>query len=117
MFLKLLSYRQGSIEKGKPDKLSPCFYGSYEVIVRVGPVAYMLRLPEGARVHPTFHVSLLKRCPNPSIAPVHPSGEMAGTDSMREPTSILDRRLVQRKGKIVTEVLNKWNGEDVEEAS
>ena len=48
---------------GKKGKLSPRYVGPYEVLQRVGKVAYELRLPsELASVHPVFHVSMLKKC-------------------------------------------------------
>lgn len=65
VFLKLQSYRQVSIENRRSAKLSPRFFCPYEIIARVGKVAYTLKLPEGTKVHPTFHASLLKRCLNP----------------------------------------------------
>ena len=40
--------------------LIPKSDGSFEVVKRVGEVAYMLKLPERLKSHPTFHVSFLK---------------------------------------------------------
>ena len=47
---------------GRKGKLSPRFIGSYEVIEKVGPMAYRLALlPELEKIHNVFHVSLLRR--------------------------------------------------------
>ena len=47
---------------GKKGKLSPWYMGHYEVVQRVGKVAYVLRQPsELALVHPVFHVSMIKK--------------------------------------------------------
>ena len=46
----------------KKGKLSPVFIGPYEVIEKVGPVAYRLALPlELEKIHNVFHVSMLRR--------------------------------------------------------
>ena len=48
---------------GKKGKLIPCYVGPYEILQRVGKVAYELKLPsELASVHSVFHVSMLKKC-------------------------------------------------------
>ncbi|GJX00762.1 putative reverse transcriptase domain-containing protein [Tanacetum coccineum] len=48
---------------GKKRKLAPRFVGPFEILKRIGPVAYRLRLPEElSSVHDRFHVSNLKKC-------------------------------------------------------
>nr|GFC33630.1 putative reverse transcriptase domain-containing protein [Tanacetum cinerariifolium] len=48
---------------GTKGKLAPRYVGPFEILERIGPVAYRLRLPgELSSVHDTFHVSNLKKC-------------------------------------------------------
>ncbi|GAU45110.1 hypothetical protein TSUD_183180 [Trifolium subterraneum] len=61
VFVKLRAHRQQSIVSRINAKLSAKYYGPYPVTGRVGAVAYQLKLPEGSRVHPVFHASLLKK--------------------------------------------------------
>ena len=47
---------------GKHRKLSLRFIGPYEILKRIGPVAYRLALPpELSQIHNVFHVSMLRR--------------------------------------------------------
>ncbi|GKD20411.1 putative reverse transcriptase domain-containing protein [Tanacetum coccineum] len=54
---------KGVVHFGKKGKLAPRFVGPFEIVEKVGPVAYKLRLPEELNgVHDTFNVSNLKKC-------------------------------------------------------
>ncbi|GJU61351.1 putative reverse transcriptase domain-containing protein [Tanacetum coccineum] len=54
---------KGVVRFGKKGKLAPRFVGPFEIIEKVGPMAYWLDLPEELNgVHDTFHVSNLKKC-------------------------------------------------------
>ena len=61
VFLKVSSWKK-VMRFGKKGKLSPRFIGSYEVIEKVGLVAYRLSLPPDLeKIHNVFHVSMLRR--------------------------------------------------------
>ncbi|GKC44789.1 putative reverse transcriptase domain-containing protein [Tanacetum coccineum] len=54
---------KGVVRFGKKGKLAPRFVGPFEILKRIGHVAYRLRLPEElSSVHDRFHVSNLKKC-------------------------------------------------------
>ena len=61
VFLKVSPWKK-VMRFGKKGKLNPRFIGPYEVIEKVGPVAYKLALPsELEKIHSVFHVSMLRR--------------------------------------------------------
>ncbi|GJT11725.1 putative reverse transcriptase domain-containing protein [Tanacetum coccineum] len=54
---------KGVMQFGKKGKLVPRYVGPFEILERIGPVAYRLRLPNKlSEVHDTFYVSNLKKC-------------------------------------------------------
>ena len=67
VFLKVIPKR-GVVRFGKREKLSPRFMGSFEILERLGTVAYRLALPPSmSGVHEAFHVSMLRRyTPDPA---------------------------------------------------
>jgi len=60
VFLKVKTNRS-SLKLGSCAKLAARFCGPFEILERIGPVAYMLALPASMTVHNVFHVSLLKK--------------------------------------------------------
>lgn len=69
VFLKIQPYKLKKLTKKVNQKLSPRFYGPYEILQKLGAIAYKLKLPEDTRVHPIFHVSLLKKAVAPNVEP------------------------------------------------
>ena len=60
--------KRGVVRFGKRGKLSPRFIGPFEILERVGIVAYRFDLsPSMSVVHEVFHVSMLRRyTPDPA---------------------------------------------------
>jgi len=65
VFVKLQPYVQTTLSHRTNQKLGFKFFGQFKVLAKVGLVAYTLDLPPSA-VHPTFHVSQLKKAILPS---------------------------------------------------
>ena len=62
IFLRLQPYKQISMKQKKQNnKLSPRYYGSYQIMHKIGSIAYKLELPPTTKIHPVFHVSCLKK--------------------------------------------------------
>ena len=89
---------------------------------RIGVVAYRLLLPEGCQLHPTFHVSRLKKhigpaaVPNPKLPLLYEHGNI-----LIQPEALLERRLIPRvQGDISIPVVQwriKWLNLPVENAT
>ena len=60
--LKVSSWK-GLVRFGKRVKLSPRYVRPFEIVERIGPVAYKVKLSlELSELHDTFHLSNLKKC-------------------------------------------------------
>lgn len=61
VYLKMRPYRRKSLAHFYNEKLIPRYYGPFEIIAKVGPVAYRLKLLPESQIHPVFHVSQLRK--------------------------------------------------------
>ncbi|GKC15458.1 hypothetical protein Tco_1012240, partial [Tanacetum coccineum] len=88
------------------------YVGPFEILERIGLVAYRLRLPEElSSVHDTFHVSNLKKCLVDANLHV-PLDEIKVDKSLRfveEPVEIMDREIKKLKSKKIAIVKVRWN--------
>ncbi|GKC08999.1 putative reverse transcriptase domain-containing protein [Tanacetum coccineum] len=103
---------KGVVRFGKKGKLAPRFVGPFEIIERVGPVSYRLKLPqELSYVHDTFHVSNLKKyLVEPDVQV--PLDEIEIDENLRfveEPLEIVERDVKKLKRRIIPLVKVRWN--------
>jgi hypothetical protein len=61
VWLKLQPYVQTTVAPRANHKLSFKYFGPFEIEDKIGAAAFKLKLPSGSKVHPVFHVSLLKK--------------------------------------------------------
>ena len=119
VFLKVMPKR-GVIRFKKRGKLAPRYIGPFEILERVGTVAYRLTLPPSlSGVHEAFHVSMLRKY---TLNPAHVVdwGEITididGTFK-EGPVRILDNQDQVLQGKTVRLVKVLWRHRGVEEAT
>ncbi|GJS35810.1 putative reverse transcriptase domain-containing protein [Tanacetum coccineum] len=103
---------KGVVRFGKKGKLAPRYVGPFEIVERVGPVAYRLKLPqELSCVHDTFHVSNLKKCLAEPDVQV-PLDEIEIDENLRfveEPIEIVERDVKKLKRRRIPLVKVRWN--------
>nr|GEV31792.1 putative reverse transcriptase domain-containing protein [Tanacetum cinerariifolium] len=91
---------KGVVRFGKKGKLVPRYVGPFEIVERVGQVAYRLKLPqELSCIHDTFHVSKLKKCLAESDAQI-PLKEIKVDENLRfveEPIEIVEKDVKKLK--------------------
>jgi hypothetical protein len=91
-------------------KLAARYCGPFEILYKIGPIAYMLYLPASMRVHNVFHVSLLKKYvldPNHIIDWIMIWVENEG-DFRVEPVHIMERKFKVLGNKSVGMVKVQW---------
>nr|GFB70117.1 putative reverse transcriptase domain-containing protein [Tanacetum cinerariifolium] len=103
---------KGVVRFGKRGKLNPRYVGPFNVLERIGDVAYKLDLLEElSKVHNTFHVSNLKKCHADEPLAV-PLDELYFDDKLQfveEPVEIVDREVKRLKRSRIALVKIRWN--------
>lgn len=118
VLVKLQPYRESTLAKRLSSKLSRWFFGLFAVTTRIGWVAYKLDLPPNSRIHPTFHVSLLKSYHCNSAIPSYSLPELSVANwPLLLPMAILATRTITKNNSPVRQVLVQWTFSSPEDAT
>ncbi|KAJ9548848.1 hypothetical protein OSB04_021391 [Centaurea solstitialis] len=103
---------KGVIRFRKRGKLGPRFIGPFEIVARVGKVAYRLELPpELSQIHNTFHVSQLRKCLADESAhvPIDDIQVDERLNYVERPIAVLERKTKTLRNKEVGIVKVQWD--------
>ena len=108
-----------TLPQGLTPKFMTKFAGPFPVVKQVFDDAYKLTLPSEIKVHPAFHVSILKEYFKDSVRPerkqvLRPVPELVRNHEEYKVETILNKRKLQSRD---TEYLVKWRGYYVKEAT
>ncbi|KAL0555972.1 hypothetical protein IC582_004475 [Cucumis melo] len=119
VFLKVAPMK-GVLRFERRGKLSPRFVGPFEILERIGPVAYRLALPPSlSTVHDVFHVSMLRKyVPDPShVVDYEPLEIDENLSYVEQPVEVLAREVKTLRNKQIPLVKVLWRNHRVEEAT
>ena len=111
---------KGVIRFGKKGKLSPRYIGPFEIVERIGEVAYQLALPPGLSViHPVFHISMLKKYQQGGDYVIQWDSVLLDQNLTfeEEPITILDRKIRKLRSKEISSVKVQWKHSPLQKAT
>jgi hypothetical protein len=93
------------------QKLAARFYGPFRIVEKIGEVAYKLLLPDSSKIHPVFHVSLLKKAVGDyEVQGTLPKELEITAEEDHYPEQVIGSRLITKEGLTVPQSLIKWRG-------
>jgi len=114
VYVKLHPYRQHTVSRRLNMKLAAKFYGPYKIVGKMGKVAYQLELPQGSKVHPVFHVSLLRK----QWGSTNPASSTALPEVSQDIPELIPQAILDFKGQDnKREVLVHWRGHSPADAT
>ncbi|KAA0047905.1 retrotransposon protein, putative, Ty3-gypsy subclass [Cucumis melo var. makuwa] len=119
VFLKVAPMK-GVLRFERRGKLSPRFVGPFEILERIGPVAYRLVLPPSLlAVHDVFYVSMLRKyVPDPShVVDYEPLEINENLSYTEQPIEVLAREVKMLRNREIPLVKVLWRNHRVEEAT
>lgn len=119
VYLKLQPYKQTTVFNRPNQKLAVKYFGPYLITKRLGHVAYTLQLPPASRIHPTFHVSLLKRHHGPAPTTMDDSltnkYDSASEAPPKLPAVVQEVRTMKKQNAAQVQWLVRWSQSPPEE--
>ncbi|XP_066344467.1 uncharacterized protein [Miscanthus floridulus] len=88
------------------SKLGPRFFGPYQIVERLGAVAYRQRLPPKARIHDVFHVALLKKYEGDPLEAIVPLPSTLHGRVIPTPAAVVRARLNRGRWQLLVH----WEG-------
>ena len=119
VFLKISPWK-GVLRFGRQGTLIPRYIRPYEIVSKVGPVAYNLKLPpELSRIHDTFHVSMLRKYISDSshVLREQPVQLKENLTYEETPMHIIDRKEHVLRSKVIPLVKVLWKNHEREAAT
>ena len=105
-------------EVWQEGKLASKYIGPFEILERIGLVAYRLTLPPNmSQVHPVFHISMLRKYISDPSHVLQPQSVELNEDLTfeEEPVAIVDFQVRQLRSKVIPMVKVLWRSNSVEE--
>ena len=108
-----------SLRLGIFSNLAPRYCRPFEILSRIGQVAYQLALPPNLKVHNVFHISVLKKYVHDATHVINWNNVQVEHEGyfLVEPDCILERKEISLRNLTIGQVKVQWKHLSLEEAT